>query len=1012
MAWSERQPIDNNEYRWLAAALSSAGTVAYVGMYAGLLYKSTSSGRTWTALTGAKNPKGSSDPGGWYTMCTSSDGSVVIVAEFSGRVYRSGDGGDTWAETRPDGDRDGSWRCVRCNPAGTKVLLSEAAGKVYYSSTGGSSWVDSTLTNGNQWIPVAISGDGNYMFAGVYGGRLYRCTDGSGTSWAEVKPEDADRNWRSVACSNTGAKVYAVVYDNGTGNGKVWRSASYGATGTWSATGSEQPIDSVVQGWMGVSCNLAGDVVVCISSYTAGVQHGRAYRSDTSAVSWVESQPKGDDEVNWNQVWVDGDGYKELVSSDSAGSEGIGRVYTEILVNLEGDVDATADGLDTANLSRLVRCTGAVFATADGLDTSRLTRLVRMAGAVSALSLGTESDDPDLNMANTVAYSHRMSGTVAAVSNGRRTLQVSGSSPETKEITSSLIQVSQSFLATNTVATTNPDIVTIDTKNLMQVNLTMYRVGKPGPVYVDLRECTSDNPVSHTPISGAMATAFRNGNTLSVGTAGAKYTFLFSVPLTAGKTYVLVVRCPGATVSNKVVVLGDTTNIYADGVRGDSSDGGRSWTLAAGKDIYFETVMDVQSSLSPGRIGVNKDMVGNVYAQARGEATLTPGELLIPFPPEQGMTEQLSFLTDVMEKMDGSEQRMQLRKYPRRQYGMTLRVDGTERQWLDNVLSGRQAGDLYLPLWTQPTLLEAAADLHDTSISVNHAWQDQAEFREGGRLVIWSDKDTWEMIRIDTLGAGTISLATEVLRTAGYPVGTPVYPVVKVMCPRVPSGSIMGLTMADVKIELLCKDNESDIASAAAWDEVHGLPYLADLHLGPSLGYVYDFSDLDFATGKTEQETRWVEGKQSRSLILVSHDRATSWDLRCLLYYLSGRWKSFYLPTYLAEVPIVSLVGTILTIGNVGYSQYSAGRTMVRTVTSTADEVRTVVSSTNAGATEELTLDATVAGTLQRVEFVYRMRLDTDEVSITHTNALGTMTADMSVKSVPINVKDLDEDEE
>jgi hypothetical protein len=268
------------------------------------------------------------------------------------------------------------------------------------------------------------------------------------------------------------------------------------------------------------------------------------------------------------------------------------------------------------------------------------------------------------------------------------------------------------------------------------------------------------------------------------------------------------------------------------------------------------------------------------------------------------------------------------------------------------------------------------------------------------------------MIEIDAIGAGTFDLSSEVTRAEGYPVGTAVYPVVKVMCPRIPSGSIMGLSMADVKIELLCKDNESDIASVAAWDEVHGLLYLKDLHLGPSLGYVFEFSDMDFATGKTEQETRWVEGKQSRSLILVSRDRETSWNIRCLLYYLSGRWKSFYMPTYLAEVPIVSLVGTTLTIGNVGYTQYAEGRTMVRIVTSTADEVRIVESSSDLGVTEVLILDASVAGTLQRVEFVYRIRLDSDEVSLTHTDGLGTMRADISVKSIPVGVKDLDEDEE
>jgi hypothetical protein len=583
-----------------------------------------------------------------------------------------------------------------------------------------------------------------------------------------------------------------------------------------------------------------------------------------------------------------------------------------------------------------------------------------------------------------------LSSTIRATSFVTPKDTIVGGTAEARTIDSSLVYLAQSFYISSAYV-------------LVGVALPMYRNGVPGQVVVELREVVNSLPGTIT-----IAASTRNGNTLTTNTAGISYQFDFSVPLEAGKSYVVVVRCPAATGSNKVIVLGATTNIYASGGSFTSTDGGRTWTTYT-KDLYLETDSATQSTLS--RVGTTQDLITTLAAVSAIEAHLTfkPTEIMIPFAPETGMVETLQFLTDVLEKLDGSEQRVQVRQYPRRQYGMTLRLDGVERQWLDNVLSGRQAEDLYVPLWTQPTYLTSPASQYDTSLVVDPTTQALAEFREGNKLAVWSNSTTWDMVEIDTLGTGTITLVDELLLAGGYPVGTTVYPVVKVTCPRPPAGTIMGLTMEDVTLELITKDSESDIADASAWDSFKTLPYLKDLHLGSRIGYVYDAQTLDFNTGKTTQETRWAEGKQSRSLTRVCHDRQTAWDLRCLLYYLSGRWRSFYMPTYLAEVPSISLVGTTLTIGNVGYNQYAAGRTLVRIITSTADEVRTIISSVDLGTTEELTLDAVVGGTLVQVEFIYRVRLDNDDVALTQGDALGTMRADLSIRSVPIDVQDLDE---
>jgi uncharacterized phage protein (TIGR02218 family) len=339
MAWTETRPIDNNEYRWLAAALSKIGETAYVGRYAGLIYKTTDLGAsTWTPLTGAANPKGGTTPGNWYAAATSANGSFVVMAESpdlddpSGRIYVSSTGGNSWTEVNPTGVLgDYNWRCVACDATGTKILASEDTNnKVWYYD--GAAWHDTTLT-GNL-IPVAISGDGNYMFAGVYNGRLYRCTTGTGIGWAEVQPAGAvDRNWRSLACSFLGDKVYAGVDDLGTSTqGRIWRSGAYGADATWYGEDAAQPAQpgGLYERWFSLDCSYAGNVVLAACTYWTGHNElGRIYRSVTAGATWAEIQPAGAVDRNWMHAILTHDGNKELACADSAGDCGVGRVHVQ-----------------------------------------------------------------------------------------------------------------------------------------------------------------------------------------------------------------------------------------------------------------------------------------------------------------------------------------------------------------------------------------------------------------------------------------------------------------------------------------------------------------------------------------------------------------------------------------------------------------------------------------------------------------------------------------------------------
>ena len=99
---------------------------------------------------------------------------------------------------------------------------------LYVSSDFGSTWTQVGPDNDDVWSGVAISGNGNYMYATdftVSTGNLYRSTD-YGLTWAVVPSSPGAGTWSFVAISASGQYVLA------SGPSYYYRSSDYGLTFT------------------------------------------------------------------------------------------------------------------------------------------------------------------------------------------------------------------------------------------------------------------------------------------------------------------------------------------------------------------------------------------------------------------------------------------------------------------------------------------------------------------------------------------------------------------------------------------------------------------------------------------------------------------------------------------------------------------------------------------------------------------------------------------------------------
>jgi len=231
---------------WRSVDISDDGSKIIASVFNGYVYTSSNGGDTWTTHSsiGQRN---------WNSVAMSADGSYMYAAPNNGNAsnnsfFRSIDGGNSWSFGLSSVK---DWEGIATSSNGQYVYLApqlNAPSYIYYSSNYGAN-NDLRVDSGNrQWTSIAASADGVKVLASVSNGYIYtsanyannfteRSASGTrlwnavaasgdfevlvassitsvvtsidgGVSWQE---EVNSANWKSVASSADGTKVFAVT---------------------------------------------------------------------------------------------------------------------------------------------------------------------------------------------------------------------------------------------------------------------------------------------------------------------------------------------------------------------------------------------------------------------------------------------------------------------------------------------------------------------------------------------------------------------------------------------------------------------------------------------------------------------------------------------------------------------------------------------------------------------------------------------------------------------------------
>ncbi len=383
--------------------------------------------------------------------------------------------------------------------------------------------------------------------------------------------------------------------------------------------------------------------------------------------------------------------------------------------------------------------------------------------------------------------------------------------------------------------------------------------------------------------------------------------------------------------------------------------------------------------------------------------------VLIPFRPEAPMQEHLTWETKIITKIDASEQRIANRGVPRGVFNFVMKDD---QKFLELMFFGRQSSVVGIPAWHEPSFMSAAS--LEEAVTVNVTTTDYANLYVGGSAVIFTDQYIFDVVEIESMTNTSLTFTSPLVNA--YPINTQVMPLmVAFMEMTVPAvKAIVNDQTFNLKLFVHATDN--DIADASAFSEYNSKPFLYDPNFVSGQlqeafeTKIYVLDNLTSDRIQFAQQTRALRRSQKG---FKTNTRQELWELRQLLHFLKGKQVSFYIPTFSKDLaPNQTLVnaGSTLTMDSIGYVENADDKWSKQVFRIHLNDgtilTRTILSSVKVSASvEQLTVDDVWPYDIEpedinRIEFLEKVRFDTDDIIITHLNALGEAECFVPTKEV------------
>jgi hypothetical protein len=366
---------------------------------------------------------------------------------------------------------------------------------------------------------------------------------------------------------------------------------------------------------------------------------------------------------------------------------------------------------------------------------------------------------------------------------------------------------------------------------------------------------------------------------------------------------------------------------------------------------------------------------------------------------ESTYAETLDFLTNIITRRTGGEQRIAVRRYPRQIFDVDFLLDGDERRRFRTRLLGWQDRVFALPIWRDEMALTSPITADDLTINVDSTAN--IDLRVGSFLSI-VEGETFDVIRVESFTATTITLDSPV--TNSYTIEAGVAPARTVYAQDVVRGLEYKTDIDQYSMRLQVTDNSTGAGdgSHSGLSTLDGIVVLDDANfiedpVASTIEVRREIFQIDGLLGRVYQGSPQENPQRSSTRGFIATTRAEAFTLYQRILAFRGRQVPFWKPTFKAEVVAVETIGVgsdSIKIKAIDYARYLDGgaptnrlRIVETDGTVTINEIVSAVD--NLDGTETLTVADSWASTIQladidRIEYLELCRFDTDSIRFQH----------------------------
>jgi hypothetical protein len=382
-------------------------------------------------------------------------------------------------------------------------------------------------------------------------------------------------------------------------------------------------------------------------------------------------------------------------------------------------------------------------------------------------------------------------------------------------------------------------------------------------------------------------------------------------------------------------------------------------------------------------------------------------------PPNwsDGISETLTWPTDVQQADDGSQLREVLREAPQREWQFSVLAGGRQRRILESAIYDWAARTWALPVWSDVTWLAAPIAAGAEILAVDTR---NLDYVEGGLALLYHDERAWEVVEVIVVADAQLTLAHPTVNA--YATGDRLYPcrmarLVETVSVQRRTDDVMGAT---VHMQAMEPCDWSAVAPAVTYLGVPVLEDRCDWGDDRETGYARQTVVVDNGIGIPDVFDPSGKPWLTLPFSWVLNGRAARAAHRSLLYWLQGRAQALWVPSGATDLVLAAELtsnSTTLTVEWAAVTQYQRqqpGRRHLRIeLLDGSIYYRRVMASADAGDVEQIGLDSALGidvapGDIRMISWMMLATLGDDSVQITHeADSMGVARCTAGFAAVP-----------